>query len=120
MSTELAIGLVTGIVGAIFGGIATILVKVRAGDFLNAGQARQATAVDTMAKVLQESVTGLVETSTGIAKLSMQLEGHASDESLRFQHLRSELDKLREDAQFTRGQIAELRETNGRTGADDS
>lgn len=118
MSTEWVVVL-TGFVAAIGTAVGALIVKMRLGDVIAAGPARQATAVDTMANVLQDSVTGLVETSTGIAKLSMQLEGHASDESLRFQHLRSELDKLREDARFTKNKIAELRETNGSGGETD-
>lgn len=96
MSPELVTGLVA-LVAAVGGVLTTLFVKGRLGDVIVAKSAQTTTAVDTMARILEKTVDGLVQMASAVERIASETAGHRTDSNL---HWQSNRELLKEILQF--------------------
>lgn len=84
MPTELVTGLVA-LAAAIGGILTTLFVKGRVGDVIVAKSVQQTTAVDTMARILDKAVDGLVKMAGAQQQMAGEIAGHKTDSNLHWQ-----------------------------------
>lgn len=93
MSIELigTLGTLLGIVGGV---LTTLFVKGRLGDVIVARSVQETTAVETMARILEKTVDGLVKMVGAVERMASETAGHKTDSNLQWQSSREMLREM--------------------------